>query len=60
MGDKKFKIEQLLKQLAIDIHNMTLSELPKFEMYELLTRYQWPVTRNKINFTTIYTKRNLT
>ena len=48
---KNLKIWQLAKQLVIDIHKMTLSELPQFEMVELLTRYQWPGTRNIITLT---------
>jgi len=34
MSFKNLEIWQLAKQLVIDIHKMTLSELPKFEMYE--------------------------
>lgn len=34
MSFKKLEIWQLARELAIDIHNMTLYELPKFEMFE--------------------------
>ena len=34
MSYKKLKIWQLAREVAIDIHKMTLEELPKFEMYE--------------------------
>lgn len=34
MGYKDLKIWQLARSLAVDIHRMTLRELPKFEMYE--------------------------
>jgi four helix bundle protein len=34
MSYKKLEIWQLARELVIDIHKMTLSELPKFEMYE--------------------------
>ena len=51
MSDKNLEIWQLAKWLIIDIHKMTLSELPKFELGELLTRYQWPETSNIITLT---------
>ena len=34
MSYKNLEIWQLARRLAIDIHGMTLHELPKFEMYE--------------------------
>ena len=34
MSYKKLEIWQSARQLVIDIHNMTLNELPKFEMFE--------------------------
>ena len=34
MSYKKLEIWQLARQLVIDIHEMTLHKLPKFEMYE--------------------------
>ena len=34
MSYKNLEIWQLARELAIDIHRMTLHELPKFEMYE--------------------------
>ena len=34
MSYKKMQIWQLVRQLVIDIHKMTLTKLPKFEMYE--------------------------
>jgi four helix bundle protein len=34
MSYKNLEIWRLARQLVIDIHKMTLSELPKFEMYE--------------------------
>lgn len=33
-GYKKLKVWQMARDLAIDIHGMTLSKLPKFELYE--------------------------
>ena len=44
MSYKNLEIWQLAKHLVIDIHKMTLSEFPKFEIVELLTRYQKPAT----------------
>ena len=34
MSYKNLEVWQLTRQLAIDIHKMTLTELPKMEMYE--------------------------
>ena len=34
MSYKKLEIWQLARELVIDIHRMTLTELPKFEMFE--------------------------
>jgi len=34
MSYKKLEVWQLARELSIDIHRMTLNELPKFEMYE--------------------------
>lgn len=31
---KQIQVYQEAKKLAVDIHNMTLNELPRFEMYE--------------------------
>lgn len=35
MSYKKLDIWNLAKELVIDIHNMSLKELPKYEMYEV-------------------------
>ena len=34
MSYKKLEVWQLSRGLVIDIHKMTLTKLPKFEMYE--------------------------
>ena len=34
MSYRKLKIWQLARELVIDIHKMTLTQLPKFEMFE--------------------------
>ena len=34
MSYKKLEIWKIARKLVIDIHKMTLNELPKFEMYE--------------------------
>jgi four helix bundle protein len=34
MSYKNFEIWQLARDLSVSIHRMTLTELPKFEMYE--------------------------
>ena len=34
MSYQQFEIWQIARSLVIDIHKMTLTELPKFEMYE--------------------------
>ena len=33
-GYEDSKIYQLAKQMAVELHQLTLNELPKFEMYE--------------------------
>src|SRR5687768_13761522 len=33
-GYKSLEIWRMAKDLAVDIHHMTLTDLPKFEMYE--------------------------
>ncbi len=35
MSYKKLEIWQLSREIVIDIHKMTLNNLPKFEMYEI-------------------------
>ena len=34
MSYKKIEIWQISRKLVIDIHRMSLKELPKFELYE--------------------------
>ena len=34
MSYKKLQIWQMAQELVVDIHNMTINELPKFEMFE--------------------------
>jgi four helix bundle protein len=34
MSYKKLEVWQLARELAVDIHRMTLTELPRFEMFE--------------------------
>ena len=34
MSYKKFEIWQLVDEVVVEIHQMTLTELPKFEMFE--------------------------
>ena len=34
MSYRNLEVWQCARQLVIDIHKMTLNELPKFEMYE--------------------------
>jgi hypothetical protein len=34
MSYKDFEIYQLARELSVEIHKMTLKELPKFEMFE--------------------------
>ncbi|MBN1822566.1 MAG: four helix bundle protein [Prolixibacteraceae bacterium] len=34
MSYKKLEIWQLAKEIAIEVHKMTITELPKFEMFE--------------------------
>jgi four helix bundle protein len=34
MSYRKLDVWQLARELAVEIHKMTLTELPKFEMFE--------------------------
>ena len=57
MSYKNLEIWQLAKQLVIDIHKMTLSELPKFEMYEEGAQIRRSVKSVKSNIVEGYGRR---
>jgi len=49
MSYKKLQIWQLSRELVIDIHNMTLDLLPKFEMYEIGSQIRRSIKSVKSN-----------
>jgi len=57
MSYKNLEIWHLAKQLVIDIHKMTLSELPKFEMYEEGAQIRRSVKSIKSNIVEGYGRR---
>ena len=57
MSYKSLEIWQLAKQLVIDIHKMTLSELPQFEMYEEGAQIRRSVKSTKSNIVEGYGRR---
>ena len=57
MSYKNLEIWQLAKQLVIDIHKMTLSELPQFEMYEVGAQIRRSVKSIKSNIVEGYGRR---
>jgi len=59
MNVKSLEIWQLAKQLVIDIHKMTLSELPKFEMVEEGAQVRRSVKSIKPNIVEGYGEENI-
>ena len=58
MSYKKLEIWSLARELVIDIHNMTLSELPKFEMFEEGSQIRRSVKSIKSNIVEGYGRRH--
>jgi len=57
MSYKKLQIWQLSRELVIDIHNMTLDLLPKFEMYEIGSQIRRSIKSVKSNIVEGYGRR---
>lgn len=57
MSYKKLEIWQLSRELVIDIHKMSLEELPKFELYEEGSQIRRSVKAVKSNIVEGYGRR---
>ncbi len=57
MSYKKLEVWQLSRELVIDIHKMTLTKLPKFEMFEEGSQIRGSVKSVKSNIVEGYGKR---
>jgi len=57
MSYKNLEIWQLARDVVIDIHEMTLSKLPKFEMYEVGSQIRRSVKSVKSNIVEGYGRR---
>ena len=57
MSYKKLEIWQLSRTLVIDVHKMTLTKLPKFEMFEESTQIRRSVKSIKSNIVEGYGRR---
>ena len=57
MSYKNLEIWQLARELSIDIHRMTLNELPKFEMYEEGTQIRRSIKSVRSNIVEGYGRR---
>lgn len=57
MSYKNLEIWQLSREIIIDIHSMTLNDLPKFEMYELGSQIRRSSESIKANIVEGYGRR---
>ena len=57
MSYKKLEIWQISKELVIDIHSMSLKELPKFELYEEGSQIRRSIKSVKSNIVEGYGRR---
>ena len=57
MSYEQFEIWQMARSLVIDIHKMTLTELPKFEMYEEGAQIRRSIKSVKTNIVEGYGRR---
>ncbi len=60
MSYKKLEIWQISRKLVIDIHRMSLKELPKFELYEEGNQIRRSVKSVKSNIVEGYGRRRYT
>jgi len=58
MSYKKLRIWILARELVIDIHTMTINELPKHEMYETGSQIRRSMTSVKANIVEGYGRRS--
>ncbi len=57
MSYRKLEIWQLAREIAVDIHTMTLNELPKFEMFETGSQIRKSSKSTKSNIVEGYGRR---
>jgi len=57
MSYRKLEIWQLVRELIIDIHKMTLDKLPKFELYEEGSQIRRSIKSAKSNIVEGYGRR---
>lgn len=57
MSYRKLNIYQMARLVAVDIHQMTLSELPKFEMYETASQIRRSAKSVRSNIVEGYGRR---
>ena len=57
MSYKNLQIYQLARELVVEIHNMTLNELPRFEMYEEGNQIRRSIKSVKSNIVEGYGRR---
>jgi four helix bundle protein len=57
MSYKKLKIWEMARALAVDVHRMTLSKLPRFEMYEEGSQIRRAIKSVKANIVEGYGRR---
>ncbi len=58
MSYKKLEVWQLAKDVAVEIHKMTLTDLPKFEMYEEGSQIRRSAKSVRSNIVEGYGRRN--
>ncbi|MFN7118470.1 MAG: four helix bundle protein [Saprospiraceae bacterium] len=58
MDYKKLEVWQLAKDLAVDIHKMTLEKLPKFEMFEAGSQIRRSSKSTRANIVEGYGRRH--
>ncbi len=58
MSYKKLEIWQMARELSIDIHKMTLTEIPKFEMYEEASQIRRSIKSVRSNIVEGYGRRS--
>lgn len=58
MSYKKLEVWQLAKEVAVEIHKMTIADLPKFEMYEEGSQIRRSAKSTRSNIVEGYGRRN--
>lgn len=58
MAYKELEVWQMARDLAVDIHSMTIKELPKFEMFEVGRQIRKSIKSVKSNIVEGYGRRH--